>query len=206
MIKRRFLFFHWTCLNLISSWQFLTVWKLNPYHIPVDHTFQWGREARREGRSAVWMFCLLFYFILVETPTVLSLNSTDLYDCVTQRAVQNQPLTRGTWFDWMASGRKAAPTLCITHPFQLPPKRICAIFPWSALWQELSSVSLGSLTLVLPGNLRGSVSGSAAGSFELALSSINLWKEVSVQDKTSLVLIAFKIFAEDIPACTPQKS
>lgn len=35
------------------------------------------------------------------------------------------------------------------------------------------------------GNLCGSVSGSAAGSFELTLPSINLWKEASVQDKTS---------------------
>lgn len=158
------LFFHLICLDLISNWHFLTGWKLNPYHIPVDHAFQRRREARREGGGVVWMFdCWVvgFFFVLAKTPTALSLNSKDLCNWVAQGAAQHWPLTRadpavrGTWFVWMAAGWKGALTLCFIHPFQLPPKEEMSQFPMVNTRSDGSSASVclvcgRPLMLVLP--------------------------------------------------------
>lgn len=127
----------------------------------------------------------VFYFISVKTPTVLSPNSTDLYNCVAQRAVQHQPLTRGTWFDWMGSGWKqhthcAWPTLP-----SCPQGDLCHLPMASTLTGALLCLSAARQAINTRPTRKLVWFSSAAGSFELALSAVNLWKEASVQDKTS---------------------
>lgn len=153
-------------------------------------------ESRRDGESVVWIFLIII--ILAKILTALWLNSEDWFNCVVQGAAQHRCLTRtdaaarSTWFVWMAAGWRAALTLCIIHPVQLPPKDEKCQFPMVNTDSDGSSASLCLVhgrpcILVLPGNpvwfsIRFCCQ--LMGVFDLALLSINLCKKVSVQDKT----------------------
>lgn len=127
---------------------------------------------------------LFFYFILVKTPTVLSPKSTDLYNCVARRAVQHQPLSHKRYPIWLNGIWLEGSTHIVHDPSFLQGRDLCHLPMASTLTGALLCLSAArqAINTCPMRKLRFS---SAAGSFELALSAINLWKEASVQDKTS---------------------